>query len=120
VIDEVSHNAMSLHPGSTVQQNTTTECMSCKGTNITGASYKPDQITAGKGSYVAVGTAVSIFNKNVIFHGHFTEYTTKCFGHTTRLLSKLFHFLMLDKGFGKSCLPRVIHSESGNKVLYAN
>jgi hypothetical protein len=39
--------------------------MSCKGINITGASYKQDQTTAGKGSYVAVGTAVSICEKNV-------------------------------------------------------
>ena len=34
--------------------------------NITGGSYKQDQTTAGKGSYVAVGTAVSIFDENVI------------------------------------------------------
>jgi hypothetical protein len=120
VIDEVSHKTMSLYPGSTVQQNTTTECMSCKGINIIGASYKQDQTTAGKGSYIAVGIAVLIFNTNVISHGHFTECTTKCFGQTTWLLSKLFHFLILDKRFDKSCLPRVTHSESGNKVLYAN
>jgi hypothetical protein len=64
VIDEVSHKAMSLYLGSTVQQNTTTECMFCKGINIISASYKQDQTTAGKGSYVAVSTAVSIFDKN--------------------------------------------------------
>jgi hypothetical protein len=120
MIDEVSHKAMSLYPGSTVQQNTTTECMSCKGINITRASYKQDQTTAGKSSYIAVCIEVSIFNTNVISHGHFTECTTKCFGHTTWLLSKLFHFLILDTRFGKSCLPRVIYSESGNKLLYAN
>ena len=65
MIDEVSHNVMSLYPGSTVQQNTTTECMSCKGINMTGAIYKQDQTTAEKSSYVAVGTAVSICDKNV-------------------------------------------------------
>jgi hypothetical protein len=40
--------------------------MSCKGINITGDSYKQDQTTAGKGSYVAAGNAVLIFDKNVI------------------------------------------------------
>lgn len=66
VIDEVLHKAMLLYPGSTVQQNTTTKCMSCERINITGASYKQDQTTAWKGtrSYVAVGTAVSVFDKN--------------------------------------------------------
>jgi len=40
--------------------------MSCKGINTAGASYKQDQTRAGKVSYVAVGTVVSIFDKNVI------------------------------------------------------
>ena len=41
--------------------------MSCNRINITGASYKQDNQTgAGKASYVAVGTAVSIFDKYVI------------------------------------------------------
>jgi uncharacterized protein (DUF2345 family) len=58
--------AKSLEPGSTVQQNTTTKLVSGKEMNITSASYKQDQNTAGKGSYVSVGTAVSIFAENVI------------------------------------------------------
>jgi predicted thioesterase len=62
----VSHKAKSLEPGSTVKQNTTAERVSGKGINIIGASYKQDQTTAGNGSCVPVGTAVSFFAKNVI------------------------------------------------------
>jgi hypothetical protein len=62
----VLHKAKSLEPGSTVQQNTTTERVSDKEINIIGASYKQDQTTAGKFTCISVGIEVSIFAENVI------------------------------------------------------